>query len=569
MDVKFTKLVDVPTGNGFMIVPGASGQYIIVGSTVFETEANVPFRHNSVGGTVPIYLGTGLWDMAVLYPRGTPPISLDKPFDGDTIDPDGYIRYRWEGAVGNSESVMESVTYPVGYGMQVLGFYSSSSGNLLIATNGVDATFSWDGTSWTQIIGQVFSAGIQFEGKFWLIAPPSGTNIQGGGGVWDPANGFVAMDKAPRGATIVAHKDRLWVAPGRDSRVENTRIYLTVFDSGDNVIWPDQVNSISVGGGDGEAVVTLRPHNSDLVIFKEHSTYRFSYADTPAAGSVSKVSASVGLENQYCIEEHEGIIYTIYQNKIYKFVNYNYEPINTKVPMKYENAATNIKYDQTLSIWSDRLIVTHQDSTYVYQLNTRTWGIWKSRIAGLDYIGKIYPDRNSRKDQPSAFVTSSRLGLAVSGRLWKITDAITDVQEEMFCSIRTKNYDYQSASRFKRLFWWAVDMIGRDSNMEFTVHPIVYTNSLTWGDLTAYRWDQLNTWARPLDVSYDIIDPVEVGGSSETGRKLLKLMKSLRFRQVGFTISATTDGSLGSAPLQIFTLTTYVRVKQSVVQKIS
>ncbi len=455
------------------------------------------------------------------------------------------------------------------YMIKILGYFTEGGATHLLATNNVDATYSYTGTSWVKIADLVFSAGVQFESRFWLIGNPASNTYQGGGGYWSPATGFVADANAPRGSSILAHKDRLWVSPGKKEPRTATRVYVSTLDSNDQLTWPSQINFVSVGGGDGQSVVDIKVHNADLVIFKENSTYRFSYADSPSSGSVTRVNASIGLENEMCIEEHEGIIYTIYQNKVYSFINYNFTPINTRVPLRYTSSASNVSTDQTLSIWADRLIVTHQNMTYVYKLNTRTWCVWESDLPGLDYLSKVIPNPTSRKDQPSAYITSSLTGDRANGSLWKITDAITTESEDMICYIRTKNYDYQTSSRFKKLFWWGVDMIGRQTQMEFIAHPVALSKGITWAQLGAYRWDQLKTWGRPLDSSIEQFDSVVLEGGSLDGRKFIKLLKALRFRQIGFTVRGTTKGDISSSPLRVFSVSTYVDQREQVVAKVS
>ena len=47
------------------------------------------------------------------------------------------------------------------------------------------------------------------------------------------------------------------------------------------------------------------------------------------------------------------------------------------------------------------------------------------------------------------------------------------------------------------------------------------------------------------------------------------MFKSIRFRQIYFKLVFDTDGSLGSAPVNLFTITAYVGTKQTVSETIS
>ena len=44
----------------------------------------------------------------------------------------------------------------------------------------------------------------------------------------------------------------------------------------------------------------------------------------------------------------------------------------------------------------------------------------------------------------------------------------------------------------------------------------------------------------------------------------IKLLKSIRFRQINYTVTATTDGTISTAPVRIYSLTSFVDNKQVV-----
>jgi hypothetical protein len=71
-----------------------------------------------------------------------------------------------------------------------------------------------------------------------------------------------------------------------------------------------------------------------------------------------------------------------------------------------------------------------------------------------------------------------------------------------------------------------------------------------------------------LDFSVTVVDPVSTAGAGN-GRKFIKFLKSIRFRQVSFKLEATTDGSTTTAPIRIFNIVTRTAEKQGVSKKIS
>ena len=52
-------------------------------------------------------------------------------------------------------------------------------------------------------------------------------------------------------------------------------------------------------------------------------------------------------------------------------------------------------------------------------------------------------------------------------------------------------------------------------------------------------------------------------------RTYIKLVKSLRFRQLAFRIVSTVDGSINTGPLRIFSVTAFTSNKELVTKKIS
>ena len=52
-------------------------------------------------------------------------------------------------------------------------------------------------------------------------------------------------------------------------------------------------------------------------------------------------------------------------------------------------------------------------------------------------------------------------------------------------------------------------------------------------------------------------------------RKFVKMFKSMRFRQIYFRLIFDTDGSIGTAPINVFTITAYVGTKETASKTVS
>lgn len=157
--------------------------------------------------------------------------------------------------------------------------------------------------------------------------------------------------------------------------------------------------------------------------------------------------------------------------------------------------------------------------------------------------------------------------------LIKLVDEYPDQAEALEfidCYFQTKSYDYKAPGNFKRLFWAGID-VKTHRNVITNIRPVSTVAPVTYDQMEAYTWDQLEagTWENPLswlNVSTNITNILEADSvASENGRYFKKLGKSMRFRQISYTVSMSSLGNKPTGPVKFFTLTTYVATKQIVV----
>lgn len=467
-----------------------------------------------------------------------------------------------DGSLVNRPPIVEATSLPTGT-PKILGHYSTAGGvHRVIATDQINKTYWYNGTTWTLLAGINATAIAQYKDVLWLICGPNDTAK---GGKWTPATGFTADANMPNGSAMAVHKDRIWIVPGKTATSNGSRLYLSAIVSAD-ISWPVSPIIVNVGQGDGQNLVDILVYNSDLVLFKERSTHRFSYSADPAMGALQRVSATIGATDSKCVVEWQNQLFVLFQNKVFEFSNYLFDEINQKVPLTANNPSSLITQPSSLSAWADRLFVTYYNSTYVYNIKYRVWSRWETKIPGLEFFGGAVPELSARPELPSALITSRG---AVNPKIYRVVDAITAAAENMDCYFETKNYDYNSASRQKRLFWVGMDVVANVA-LTITARPVQFARQVTWAEMKLRLWSDVkkHTWGRLVDSDISVTDTVNVS-SSTYGRKMLKVITSLRFRQISFKVSATTKGDSATAPLRIFTLTTFVRDKQYVSKKIS
>jgi hypothetical protein len=244
--------------------------------------------------------------------------------------------------------------------------------------------------------------------------------------------------------------------------------------------------------------------------------------------------------------------------------------MNIKVPFVSGNR-TGIDESQAraVSLFNDRIIFSYFNYLYVFGLRTRTWSVWSSTVHGA--IGEIFAAVTD-SDFEEAIMFSSAIvpsGSSRSAKTLHISDVVGTDAEEFVCTAQTKNYNYQSSSTYKRLFWWGVDAVFR-GQVTATVTPITFNVAVKWSEIATFTWASVdeNTWNQPAFPGADVQTIRDTQGNSAL-RKFVKFLKALRFRQVHYRLEFETDGSLSSAPVQLFSLMTYVRAHQRVSKTIT
>lgn len=465
--------------------------------------------------------------------------------------------------------VNRGITFPLQAtgNINVLGYYYGPGAvPYLLASDGLSKTYYFNGTSWT-LITNTFSATAmtQFDHKAWLVAPYGSTNP---GGYWSPSTGFVADSNMPKGDTIVAHKYRLWISGGRDALNNPTRLYYSNALSSPLGLWQASPDFADIGAGDGQSIVRVVMYYNSLVIFRTNSIYSFQYTTDPGVGVISLLVPNIGLSSKDALVAWENFVYFIYDEKAYEFVNNRAQQINLKVPF-VATSRVGIYDPYVVSLFSNRIIFSFWDTLYVFSIRTRTWTTWVSTEHGA--IGSVVAAITDTEEEEAVAFSSSIVpaGGTRTAKTLHITDAVTTETEDFVCTAQTKNYNYQTSSAYKRLFWWGVDAIFR-GQVTATAMPVSFNQSVTWSQLGAYTWSQLLNfdWDQPATPGIDVQTIRDTTGLGSV-RKFVKFLKALRFRQIRFKLEFETDGSIATAPVRLFALMTYVKAHERVSKTIT
>jgi hypothetical protein len=129
------------------------------------------------------------------------------------------------------------------------------------------------------------------------------------------------------------------------------------------------------------------------------------------------------------------------------------------------------------------------------------------------------------------------------------------------CTALTKTYDMAVSHKFKKLFWWGADVL-TSNEVIGVASPIITVFQVTWDELSAYTWDQLNTWQFPLSSPASVTTAQSPG--SGVLKKFVRFLKGLRFRQINFSVIMTSSGMRTDGPARLYTITAVVSTKQVV-----
>lgn len=433
----------------------------------------------------------------------------------------------------------------------ILGVAVFAGGTFVIGSN-TNGVYKFDGTTWVSITGTFqASSFVQYANKIWLVAIPGSANP---GGSWDGTT-FTAIAAIPKGTACTIYKERMWVAPGNTATTNESRLSFSAV--ADPATW-NGADFFDVSPGTGEKLIDLIVFNNNLLLFKNDSTYALSYDTKPTDAVITKISNTIGATTKRCVVNTQNSVFVYHEGNVYELVNYTWVQINVKVPFVYDSSAPSTRVENVfMSYVGNRVVVRYFNNIYVYNLNTRIWTRWASGSSELHNFGPIvpYPSDVTQNVNDLYYMGSS---LTASKRVFAINDGFDAITTEVFqstsfsinCTLQTKNYDMNLPFKYKRLYWWGAEVI-TTKDVIGTATPVVFGFQAAWQDLENRTWDSLGTWAQPLA---NLAVPTTVTGSAGTARRFLKFNKGLRYRQIFFTLSLQSDGSINDGPAKVYTL---------------
>jgi hypothetical protein len=396
----------------------------------------------------------------------------------------------------------------------------------------------------------------QYAGKIYLIPKQGSANP---GGKWDPAGGYTAVSAIPQGAACRVYKERLFITPGQDASTNDSRLKYSNASNFDTWTASDFVD---IRPGDGTKLIDLTVFQDNIILFKEDSSFVYAYDTKPADAVVRDISQIIGATRRNCVVDYEDAIFVLHRGKVYELVNLNYNRLNTKVPFTYDptqpSGGTGWAEATFITRFGDRLIVRYYNRISASQT--------------LHYFGPMVgiPSNVSTSANDLYYAGSAiqnKLGTVVMADGFDSTINEKDpTNTDIVTKIVTKNFDLAIPHQFKRLYYWAVDVLTNRS-VTGLVTPVVVTFQTTWNDLSTKTWNSLTTWGQPLTSPAT----TTVVASTGTGvkRRIIKLGKGMRYRQISFEVDGVCNGTTGDGPFRIFTIMAITDSREVVTKQVS
>ncbi len=452
--------------------------------------------------------------------------------------------------------VQDSAPGPVaGLNVDILGWFVDANGaSYLIGSTSGGIYYKASGV-WTLIVAGFRSyAAVQYLDKMWIVAAP-GSAVNGGS--WSPSAGWSTVATMPKGMAITTFKERLWIAAGELELTNGSRLFFSAIADGTS--WAP-ADFLDVNKGDGQKLIDIYSLSSNLYLFKENSTYVLQYDSGPTKGVVNSVSKTIGVEANRSIVQYENVLYVFHRGYLYELVNYTFNKVNVRTNIT-KGAAGTYYVPVHVSLINNRVIVFYYGNIFVFYLFTRTWSQWTNTV-----FGRIYFDPASGTgNTPAKYVCGNNLVGNINTYTFTEDYQTGLVEPGFVAEVTTKIFDFNAPNLFKKLYWWGVDLLTA-GNVTAKVVPVVFSYQVTWADLAASLWSDLdeNTWQTPLSKDISVTETISTPGAN---RKFLKFMKAIRFRNIFFSLSCTVSD--WSNPTRIYSINPVIATKEQVTKDVN
>lgn len=442
--------------------------------------------------------------------------------------------------------------YPAGGGVtRMLGYYRNEDGIvfLVVANDTKTYIYSIVAATWTEIWAYPAADMTTYLNRLYLV------RTSGAGGYWSKVSGvysFTTLAAMPKGNQIHATKGRIYISSRELTNTSTIRYSnITSISGGTSIDEFPANNFIDVNEGDGQLLVKILEGNNELFLFRSNSTWRLAFGASaePTDGTLSPLSQTVGVDGPNCAVEAGNIIAVLHAGTLYQFAGYNFYPLNDYNKVQFFADTAEWDIPAAVSKVGQYLIVWYHGSTYCFDTEAGAWTEWKSDTNVAHLLEAPRGTLLTAIDAVRAYGTPASItpdaALIRFSQEYNYTD-----MEVIRCSVKTKVYDIDQPSKFKRMFGW--EALGVFVNyLQAAVVPIQSTaeQQITWSQLGLKTWSQAETegivWA-----TGDATIPVVVTGipSQYPIPQIIKISGKQVFKRAFFHFNFENDGNKTTSP---------------------
>lgn len=460
-------------------------------------------------------------------------------------------------------------TVPTGE-LQQLGFYVRTSGTtqLVVAADSSTWLYDIDAHTWTKIWDHRAHGYVQYLENAVLISADTP------GGYWD-GSAWNDTPTMPLGVQIVFYQERFWAFGAKGTANANRVWYsnLTVISPPSTIFdWTTATDFFEVGPGDGQWITGLVSDSNALIIFRNLSTWVFTYPADPGDGTLRRISGTTGADSMYCVAPYGNYYFVFNQGHLYQFISYQFYAVDeNKVVFRRQATPGDILHPYRLSVLGERIIVWYQGETLVYNVASTTWSRWRSEETWLCHFLQT-PATSAQGDLRTGYgITGVDTG-DLPSTLFRIQEAVPQLSggETFTCTLITKAHAFEQPSRFKRQTMWTVEVASSDGVSAFMYPRVLSGDTVSWDALDDVDWDILDqgNWDNPLVIPAVVVDESPYPTQAPV-RQLIKLHGPRRFLRAEYEIRHEIDGTARTSPFRIYSMTAYLLMRGNTREKVS
>lgn len=352
----------------------------------------------------------------------------------------------------------------------VLGHFLTDTISQLIVKSGSNVYYSTDGTTFT-LLGAYSDAswGVQYAGNFYIIR--SGNIMV----KWDGTTASTIAG-SPSGTFALIYKERMYVLNSSAAGTLSSRLYFSTAGDVSATGWPG-TNFFDVQPGDGDFLTCLAVVQDLLLIFKGKATWALYVQGQLTDWIIRTLNVEVGCISKYALRQIQGYLYVSSYQGIYRTDGAVFTDISQQIAPVFEDRVVNLTTlnVDAFGVWGNQLICMISPTSgvkvyYIYHFRVGAWTKW-------EFASGLLP-------QTFTEVRSVSLGAGLyagdggtSGYVLRYgSELTTDGGVSYLVSLKTKEFDLDIPTRYKRGKWLGIDLIG-SANVSF-VHTCDYVDQI-------------------------------------------------------------------------------------------